>query len=113
MWWHWWPNMNIGISTGQACGFIALDVDPDHGGDDTLRNLEKQYGSCRSRSVKLPVLAASILFRHVPRLRNSAGLIGPARYPRNGGYIVVAPNMHVCGRRYAGRWTTIPSMFRS
>ena len=32
-WWRWWPDMNIGIATGEASGFFALDVDPNHGGE--------------------------------------------------------------------------------
>jgi hypothetical protein len=36
-WWRWWPDMNIGIATGETSGFFAVDVDPGHGGDDALR----------------------------------------------------------------------------
>jgi putative DNA primase/helicase len=43
----WWKRgaWNIGGATGQASGRCALDVDPRHGGEATLRELEAQYGA--------------------------------------------------------------------
>lgn len=41
-WWQRQPNSNIGIATGH--GFVVLDVDPRHDGDDTLAELESEYG---------------------------------------------------------------------
>lgn len=35
---------NIGLRTGQASGFWALDIDPKSGGDQSLLALEAQYG---------------------------------------------------------------------
>ena len=34
-WWGQWPEANIGIPTGAANGFIALDI--DEGGEETLK----------------------------------------------------------------------------
>jgi len=31
-WWEKWPDANIGVLTGKANGFIALDIDPANGG---------------------------------------------------------------------------------
>ena len=47
----WWAfeEYNVAIATGN--GLVVLDVDIDHGagkfGDETLSNLEAQYGPCR------------------------------------------------------------------
>ena len=41
-WWTQFPASNIGVSTGKK--LVVLDVDPRHGGDDSLRSLEQQYG---------------------------------------------------------------------
>src|SRR5215510_15367578 len=41
-WWRQSPTANIGCPAGPW--WWALDEDPRHGGDDTRRALEKQYG---------------------------------------------------------------------
>jgi len=38
-WWTHWPDANIGIVTGKASGWLVLDIDPGHGGEDSLRKL--------------------------------------------------------------------------
>src|SRR5690242_19263286 len=38
-WWTRWQDANVGIATGVASGLVVLDVDPDHGGEDSLREL--------------------------------------------------------------------------
>jgi hypothetical protein len=102
-WWTQMPDANIAIATGEASGFFAFDVDPAHGGDEKLRELECRHG-------ELPVTVRQltggggehVLFRHVPGLRNSAGKIGHGLDVRaDGGYIVAAPSLHPNRRRYA------------
>src|ERR1043165_6407368 len=40
------PNPpNIGIPTGKRSGIVAIDIDPRHGGDKALADLERKYGS--------------------------------------------------------------------
>jgi Bifunctional DNA primase/polymerase, N-terminal len=36
---------NIGIATGRASGIWVLDIDADHGGEQTLRELEAKRGA--------------------------------------------------------------------
>src|SRR5262249_25320402 len=44
-WWEFdFPRSNVGIRTGQESRLVVLDVDPRHGGDESLRQLEEQYG---------------------------------------------------------------------
>lgn len=43
-WWRRWPDANVGLSRG-ASEVLALDVDPRHGGDSTLRRLTDDLGS--------------------------------------------------------------------
>lgn len=38
------PRANVGVATGRASGFWALDVDPDNGGDVALRGLVESNG---------------------------------------------------------------------
>ena len=44
-WWTQWPDANIGLITGATSGFIVLDVDPRHGGDETLARWIGEHGA--------------------------------------------------------------------
>src|SRR5262249_6367249 len=106
-WWTHFQNANIGIATGKLSGFIVLDIDPRHGGEDSLEQLEQQYG-------KLPdtVIARTrgggkhILFTHPGgNIKNSASNLGPGLDIRgDGGYIVVPNSLHASGNSY--EWVT-------
>src|SRR5579884_3349621 len=47
-WWTQWPDANIGFLIPPACA--VLDMDPRHGGQDSVAKLEKQYGKLPARS---------------------------------------------------------------
>jgi hypothetical protein len=100
-WWTWWHDANVGMATGKI---IVLDVDPRHGGDESLHDLEQQYdplpdtvtvetGSGGRHHWFSPPQGAEI--------RNSEGKIGPGLDVRGvGGYVLVPPSLHASGRRY-------------
>jgi len=44
-WWDKWPDANIGFACGNGTQIIVLDVDPGHGGADSLLALEQEYGT--------------------------------------------------------------------
>jgi Bifunctional DNA primase/polymerase, N-terminal/MarR family len=102
-WWTRWPDANIGIRTGAESGLLVLDVDVQHGGSGTLKELEARHG-------KLPETAQVLtggggrhyLFSHPGReVRNSAGKLGHGLDVRgDGGYIVAPPSVHESGRAY-------------
>jgi len=95
---------NVGIATGAASGIVVVDIDPRHGGDESLVALERQNGPVPATWRFLTGGGGEhLLFRHpggtVP---NSAGEIANGVDVRgDGGYIVAAPSLHICGRRYA------------
>lgn len=108
-WWSRWPNANLGGATGALSGFVVLDIDPRHGGDDTLAAWEAEHG-------KLPETPQSLtggggfhyVFAHPgEQLRNRTNLLGAAGevtgvdFRGDGGYIVLPPSTHKSGRAYA------------
>ncbi len=100
-WWRRWPEANVAIATGR--GLVALDIDPRHEGDESLRALR--------RRVELPATAevttgggGQHLYFAVPgvTIRNSASKLGKGLDVRgDGGYVVAPPSVHQSGQRYA------------
>lgn len=114
-WWRQWPTANVGITTGAASGFIALDIDPRHGGDDGLRELQDEHG-------RLPATVESmtggggqhILFAHPGRhVKCRTGKDPVAGKPGveckgDGGYIVAPPSNHASGNVYTWELSSEP-----
>ena len=40
-----WPDANIAVVTGIVSGVVVLDLDPRHGADASLQELERKHGS--------------------------------------------------------------------
>lgn len=102
-WFQRWPDANVAIVTGKVSGLIVLDVDPRHGGDDSLLDLERRYGP-------LPETVESISGgggRHIyfahpgDLLRNRVGLEAGIDLRGDGGMIVAPPSIHPGGGPYA------------
>lgn len=96
---------NIALATGSASGIFVLDVDPRHGGDDSLAALEEAHGPLPNTWRFLTGGGGEhILFRHPGSVRvpNSAGNLGRGLDVRgDGGIIVAPPSLHITGRPYA------------
>jgi len=100
-WWRRWPAANIGARVPSA--LIVLDIDPRHGGDVGLAQLEAGHGA-------LPATLTTISGggdggRHLYFLR-PPGAVTSTRMPRGidvkmVGYCVVPPSLHPdTGRPY-------------
>ena len=108
-WWKRWPDANIGVPTGAVSGFDVLDIDPRHGGNESLEELEREHG-------KLPETVEAItggggrhiLFKHKGGVRNSAGRLPGLDVRGEGGYIIVAPSTHASGQAYAWELSSRP-----
>lgn len=104
-WWETWENANIGIALGKEAGFYVLDVDPRNGGDGTLASLERKHGRLpETRTADTGGDGVHLLFEYPDfPVKNSAGELGPGLDIKSeGGSIVVAPSLHISGKRY--RW---------
>jgi hypothetical protein len=104
---HWsrWPDANVGIATGALPGggfLVVLDVDPRHGGDETLGALEGQHG-------RLPETARvltggggmHVYFASSADVQSSVARVGEGLDIRaRGGYVLAPPSNHESGRLY-------------
>jgi len=103
-WFERWPDANLAVVTGGVSGLVVVDIDPRHGGDQSVNALETRHG-------QLPQTVESftggggrhIYFAHPGReVRNQVGLAPGIDLRGDGGVIVVPPSVHPSGRRY--RW---------
>jgi hypothetical protein len=97
-WWGKHPHWQLGIRTGSSSDLVALDVDVDKGGLDSLIALQAAGCDITGAAVQLSGSGRSfhLLFAHpgVP-VRNSQGQLGAGLDVRgDGGYVVGAPSLH-------------------
>lgn len=115
-WWARWPRANVGIRAGDVSGLVVIDVDPDHGGDATLKDLLQRHGlfpPCRI--VQTGSGGAHYYFRHPGGvIQNDTGRrLGHGVDVRgDGGYVIAPPSRHVSGDVYrvAARGGDIPDL---
>lgn len=50
--WARHPLANVGVATGAPSGFFVLDIDPDAGGFDSMRQIVTQHGSLPTTAVQ-------------------------------------------------------------
>lgn len=102
-WFTLWPHANIGIRTGPESGLLVLDVDADKGGEESLFELEQEYG-------ELPATPRShtggggqhVLFAWPGEEMGNRAHFRPGLDIRgSGGYIVTPPSNHRSGHEYA------------
>ena len=101
-WWRQWPDANIGIPTGAASGLLVLDIDPRNGGDVSLSALIEENGALPETAQQITGGGGRhIVGRYVAGVHS--GVLAPGIDTKgDGGYIIAAPSLHPCGRRY--RW---------
>jgi hypothetical protein len=104
-WFRRWPDANIGIVTGEISNLVVIDIDPKHGGDESLEHLQQRFGSLPPTVEAMTGGGGRHLYFAHPAVlvRNRAGLAQGIDLRGDGGYVVAPPSVHPCGRRYA--WT--------
>lgn len=105
-WWRRWPDANVGVVTGRPSGLVVVDVDPDHGGIDSMRRLVAQHGPLPpGPRVRTGSGGWHVMFAHPDQpVPNSVGRVAPGVDIRgDGGYVIAPPSLHAAGDRYV--WT--------
>jgi len=100
-WWRRWPGANVGVVTGAVSGLVVLDVDPRHGGCDTLAVLEVVNGRLPHTVEALTGGGGQHLYFRHPGLAVASRPVAPGLDVKgDGGLVVCPPSLHVSGRRY-------------
>ncbi len=101
-WWSRWPGAGIGLATGAKSGFVVIDLDPRHGSDESILDIERAYG-------KLPATwrcatgggGTHLYFVHPgARMANRVGVWAGVDVRADGGYVVAPPTVLDGDRRY-------------
>jgi len=101
-WWRRWPDANVGIVTGAVSGLVVLDVDPRHGGEESLAALEAEHGALPRTVESLTGGGGQHLyFRHPGASVPSRPIAPGLDLKGDGGLVVSPPSGHVSGRAYA------------
>jgi hypothetical protein len=101
-WFDEHPDANVGVVTGSISGLVVLDVDPAHGGDESLIELEQQHDALPHTVESLTGGGGRhVYFRHPGgTIHNRVGLAPGIDLRGDGGLIVAPPSVHPSGRQY-------------
>jgi len=102
-WFRQWPRANIGIVTGEISNLVVLDVDPKHGGDDSLERLQQRFGTLpQTVEARTGGGGRHLYFLHPDVIvHNRAGLAQGIDVRGDGGYVVAPPSVHPNGTQYS------------
>jgi hypothetical protein len=102
-WWDAEPRANIAIRTGN--GYAVLDIDPRHGGDETLRQWELTHGVLPEGMTAFTGGGGWHRWFVIPpgvTIPSRANVLGPGVDVRaEGGYVMAPPSNHLSGCDYA------------
>lgn len=107
-WWAQWPRANIGMPTGGWC--VVLDIDPSHGGAESLAALEDEHGPLPQTAETRTGSGGSHFFFAHPGgvISNRTNIRAGIDLRGDGGYVVVPPSNHITGGRYL--WVRHPEV---
>lgn len=97
------PGALIGVPTGAPIGCWVLDIDPKHGGPETLAALEATHTSLpKTLTAETTSGGRHYFFKHVPGVRNRGALGAGIDVRGDGGYVIAAGSVPEVGLPY--RW---------
>lgn len=101
--WRRNPSAMIGVPTGAPIGAWVLDIDPKHGGDETLAALEASHGALPATlTAETTSGGRHYFFRHRQGVRNRGALGSGVDVRGDGGYVIAAGSVPEVGLPY--RW---------
>jgi hypothetical protein len=107
--WHRWPGANIGVPTGIKSNIFVLDIDPKHDGHESLEGLIKRNGRLPDTVEQITgSKGAHYFFRFCKGIKNKVGVAPGIDIRGDGGYVVVAPSIHISGGRYQWELSSHP-----
>jgi len=103
-WFRRSPDYNVAIVTGALSGLVVVDVDPRHGGKESLRALERTHGSLPATVESITGGGGRHLYFSHPggEIHNRTNIEPGIDLRGDGGCIVAPPSIHPSGKRY--RW---------
>ena len=99
-WWKRWPEANIGMPTGKASGFLVLDIDPRNGGSESFESLTLKHGRLPGTAEQITGGGGRHIFLRHSGLATPATLAPGIDVKSNGGYVILAPSIHLSGNSY-------------
>lgn len=102
-WFTRWPNANIGIVTGEISKLAVLDIDPKHGGRESLNAIETRYGPLPATIEVATGGGGRHFYFAYPSypIRSRVALAPGLDLRADAGIIVAPPSIHPSGNRYA------------
>ena len=103
-WFSRWPEANVGIVTGTVSALVVLDIDPAHGGVESLERWQTLHGMLPPTLESLTGGGGRHLYFAHPGepCPSRVGLLPGLDLRGDGGYVVAPPSVHPSGRAY--RW---------
>ena len=111
-WWLEKPKANIGIAMGNDSGIFVLDVDPRHGGDGSLQQMQEEYGALPDGPRVRTGGGGEHLYFTVPpgvTVRSRVALRPGIDVRGKGSYAVGVGSMHASGKKYLWERGKTPS----
>lgn len=99
-WWSVNPQANIGVATGEINQLVVIDIDADHGGFETLLEIEEQYGRFpETVEARTGSGGLHLYFRYPQgeRIGSKNGWMQGIDVKANGGYVLSPPSRNLNG----------------
>ena len=102
-WYQQWPDANVGIVTGVISGLVVLDIDPRHGGKQSLAQWEQAHDPLPlTLEARTGGGGRHVYFKHPGGvIHNRAGMAPGIDLRGDGGCVVAPPSIHGSGKAYA------------
>lgn len=95
-WWKQTPNANIGIVTGAKSGVFVVDIDPRHGGQESLEQVWAKYGKFPNTWTDTTGSGGTHYYFRYPAfpVHNKTGLFDGIDIRGDNGQVVAPPSIH-------------------